>query len=42
MLFAREKWRGDEQEIDFSNRVQVASHDRSPLPLFYGAARSDS
>ncbi len=32
--------RGDEEEIDFSNRARAASHDRSPRLLFYGAVAS--
>ena len=40
ILFAKERWRGDEEEIDFSNRARVASHDSSPRLLYYGAEAS--
>jgi hypothetical protein len=40
MLLAREKRREDEEEIDFSNRVSVASHDCPRLLLLWSTAQS--
>jgi len=40
MLFAREKRREDEEGIDFSNRISVASHDGPRLLLLWSTVQS--